>query len=48
MALLSDGVNAYEIHRIGSVVFVAPLASAALLVAGVMLYALGGDAATNR
>jgi len=45
MALLGDGVNAYEIHHIGSVVFVAPLASVALVVGGVMFYALGGDAA---
>lgn len=44
MALLSDGVNAYEIHHVGSVVFVGPLASVALLVGGVLLYALGGDA----
>jgi uncharacterized membrane protein len=48
MALLSDGVNSYEIHHIGSVVFVGPLASVALLVGGVMLYALGEDAATYR
>jgi hypothetical protein len=46
MAVLSDGVNAFEIHRTGSVVFVAPLMSVALVVGGVMLYALGGEPTT--
>ena len=41
MAVLGDGTNAYEIHRTGSVVFVGPLAAVALVVGGVMAYALG-------
>jgi hypothetical protein len=44
MAVLGDGTNAYEIHRTGSVVFIGPLAAVALLVGGVMAYALGGGA----
>jgi hypothetical protein len=40
MALLGDGVNAYEIHRTGSMVFVAPLLSVLLVVGGVILYAV--------
>jgi hypothetical protein len=40
MAVLGDGVNAYEIHRTGSVVFVGPLTSVVLVIGGVMLYAL--------
>jgi hypothetical protein len=36
MAVLGDGTNAYEIHRTGSLVFVAPLASVTLLVGEVV------------
>jgi hypothetical protein len=40
MVLLSDGVNAYQIHRTGSAVFIAPLSSVVLTIIGVALYAL--------
>jgi hypothetical protein len=40
MVILGDGVNAYEIHRTGSPVFLAPLFFVTLTVAGV-LYVLG-------
>ena len=39
MVLFSDGVNAYEIHRTGSVVFLAPLTFVLLTIVGVVLYA---------
>jgi hypothetical protein len=43
MAILGDGVNAYAIHWTGSPVFVGPLTAVVLLVAGVTLYAFGGE-----
>jgi hypothetical protein len=47
MAILGDGVNAYAIYWTGSPVFVAPLTAVVVLVAGVMLYAFGGERTTR-
>jgi hypothetical protein len=41
MVLLGDGVNAYQIHRTRSAVFLAPLFFVALTLAGIVLYVVG-------
>jgi hypothetical protein len=41
MVILGDGVNAYEIHRTGSKVFLAPLFFVILTIGGIVLYLLG-------
>ena len=40
MVLLGDGVNAYEIERTGSSVFLAPLSFVVITVTGVAVFAL--------
>jgi hypothetical protein len=43
MVILGDGVNAYQIHRTGSAVFIGPLSFVILTIAGVVLHTLGPE-----